>query len=165
MGGVPAGSSGAEPTGSQALRRWAHHARLPQAPPNQIPPLLDHFQDSPWSTRTPGNDAKNPPGPRVHDATPVRLTLLNYAGTSWLTTAAAFLVRRQPHLVRVWFTSTGLFVPNYRRVPGPKEPASSPVVPTVVHTSGCASLLLYFLLYGLDDTQTATPRGYRSESR
>jgi hypothetical protein len=40
--------------------------------------------------------------------------------------------------------------PNYRRVPGRDELGSSPAVYAVVHASGCAAALLYFLLYGVD---------------
>jgi hypothetical protein len=37
---------------------------------------------------------------------------------------------------------------NYRRAPRQSDLASSQVLSTAVHASGCASLLLYFLLYG-----------------
>ena len=39
---------------------------------------------------------------------------------------------------------------NYMRVPGRDELGRQPAVSAVVHASGCAPVLLYVLLYGLD---------------
>jgi hypothetical protein len=75
-------------------------------------------------------------------------------------------VDRWRRLVREWSTldgrdgsawdeygrrsSPGLLDANYRRVPGRDELGRQPALSTVVHASGCAPLLLYVLLYGLD---------------